>query len=66
MRGNYLRLCQKRFKLGIRKLFFVERVVNYWNRLSRGVMESLSRGVMESPSLEVFQECVDITPENII
>jgi len=52
MRGNGLRLCQGRFGLDIRKKLLSRRMVSYWNRLPREVMESLS--------LEVLKEREDV------
>jgi len=56
-RANGLKLCQKRFSLGIRKYFFTERVVKYWNRLPSEV---------ESPSLKVFKRYVGIALRDMV
>ncbi|KFQ58394.1 hypothetical protein N334_01153, partial [Pelecanus crispus] len=60
---NGLKLCQGRFRLDIRKNFFMERGVKHWNRLAREVVRHcnrLPREVVESPSLEVFKKRVDV------
>ena len=54
-RRNILKLCQGRFRLDIRKNFFM---VRNWS--------GQPRAVMELPSLEVFKRCVDVALRDMV
>ncbi|KFV95494.1 hypothetical protein N326_03851, partial [Eurypyga helias] len=51
-------LKARRFRLGIRKKFFTERVGRHWNRLPRGAVDA--------PSLEVFKARLDEALSNLV
>ncbi|KFV97364.1 hypothetical protein N326_01953, partial [Eurypyga helias] len=54
--GNKLKTG--RFRLDIRKKFFMERVVKHWNRLPREAVDA--------PSLEVFKARLDVALSNLV
>ena len=57
-RVNSLMLCWGRFRWDIRKNFYLERVVMYWNKLLRELVESTSP--------EILKERVDVVLRDMI
>jgi len=56
--GNGFKLREVRFRLDIRKKFFTMRVVKYWSRFPREVVDA--------PSLETFKATLDGSLSNLI
>jgi len=56
-RGNCLKPKEERFRLDIRKKFFTIRVVRYWHRLPRKVLDD--------PSLKAFKPRLDRAMDNL-
>ncbi|GAB0176897.1 hypothetical protein GRJ2_000154900 [Grus japonensis] len=57
-RGNGLKMKEGRFRLDIRKKFFIVRVVRHWNRLPREAVDA--------PSLEEFKARLDGALGNVV
>jgi len=57
-RSNGLKLHQVRFRLDIKKNVFTGRVVRYWNKLPREVVQS--------PSLEMIKKRVDVALRGMV
>ena len=57
-RGNGFTLRQGRFRLGIRRKLFTQRVVTHWNRLSKEAVDA--------PSLEAFKARLDVTLSSLV
>ena len=57
-RGDGFKVKEGRFRLDIRKKFFMMRVVKHWNRLPREVVDA--------PSLETFKVRLDGALSNLI
>ncbi|KFP00241.1 hypothetical protein N300_00395, partial [Calypte anna] len=55
---NGLKLEEGRFRLDIRRKFFIMRVVRHWNRLPREAVAA--------PSLEVFKARLDGALSNLV
>ena len=57
-RENGFKLRQGRFRLGIRRKFFTQRVVKHWNRLPKGVVNA--------PSLDAFKARLDVALGSLV
>ena len=57
-RENGFKVRQGRFRLDFRRKFFTQRVVTYWNRLLKEVMDA--------PSLEAFRARLDVALGSLV
>ena len=57
-RGNGFKLRQGRFRLGIRRKFFTQRVMTHWNRLPKEAVNA--------PSLEAFKARLDVALGSLV
>jgi len=57
-RNNGFKVREGRFRLGIRRKYFMIRVMKHWNRLPRGVVEA--------PSQETFKVRLDGALSNLV
>jgi len=47
-RGNTHKLTYRKFQLNTRKNYFTLRVMEHWNRMPRGVVQSASLGIFKT------------------
>lgn len=67
MHGNCSKLHQGKFKLGVRKHFFMKKVVKHWNSLSEKVFDALSLSVfkrhLDNAVINMLSSCFQTIPE---
>ena len=57
-RGSGFKLRQGRFRLDIRRNFFIQRVLTHWNRLPKEIVDA--------PSLEAFNTRMDVALGSLV